>query len=92
MHQNLESDANLPPRHDLGQDYSRRNAGSRRARKPVKSVKFGGHPSKPESAHVESEKLDTESIETPTGKIQILLFFIRCFKLFLAVIEILAFR
>ena len=68
---NLDSDANLSPRHDLGQDYSRRNAGSRRARKPVKSVKFGGHPSKPESAHVESEKLDTESIETSTGKVQI---------------------
>ena len=71
LERNLDSDANLSLRQDLGQDYSRRNAGSRRSRKPVKSVKFGGHPNKPESAHVESEKLDTESIETPTGKILI---------------------
>ena len=68
---NLNSDANLSPIHDLGHDYSQRNAGLKRVRKPVKSVKFGGHPSKPESAHVESEKLDTESIETQTGKIEI---------------------
>ena len=54
---------------NLGQDYSQRNAGKRRLRKPVKSVKFGGHPVKPESAHVKSEKLETESMEDPTGKI-----------------------
>ena len=69
VERNLDSDTNLPLTQNLGQDYSGRNAGKRRLRKPVKSVKFGGHQGKPESAHVESEKLGTESMEAPTGKI-----------------------